>query len=131
MKEPEGSSTGSVLREGRYSNAGSTPGKKMSFKPRRQPHDHKHKKVFVEGNIKLSQDDRYAEFPMKLRMPFIEAQKVVEHFSLLPIKEGGKSLPVEEANEIPVNYTDLGGIISMAPNVSFEKKKPWGIPAEE
>ena len=117
---------GSAMRGGRFSAAGKTSGKKtqVNSKP---PHDHKHKREYVEGSAILShEDDRHTEFTMKLRGLLKEGQKVDPNLWIMPLKEGNKSPVITTPNEIPLNQTDLGSNVNVDAKAVFEKRRPWG-----
>ena len=88
--EPEGetaedTSTPSTTREGKF-----TPGRKAPvIKP---THDHKHKRIFIEGSTKLTNDQKHVKFTMKVQELYKEAQKVDETIVLNPIVFGGEMI---------------------------------------
>ena len=128
-EEEAAGSTPSVLRTGRFSNAGSTPGKKVAVQIRtKDPNrDHKFKDNFIEALVKLTDPKRrHVEFTMKCRGLHTEMQKVDEWVWLMPVKKGAKSPVIMLPSELSINQTDLGANISVADNSSFDKKKPWG-----
>ena len=121
--------TRSNLRSGKFSTAGSTPGRKatVAVKP---PHDHEHKRTFVEASRRLVEEDKRAEFPMAVRGLVKECQKVDPHFVMVPIKEGVETPVITTPSEIPLNYTDLGLNVRLSKNANFQKKRPWGAEGE-
>ena len=60
--------TASVLRAGRFTNAGHTPGKKARVQAKKPEHDHKFPNVFAEASIVLSWEDpkMHTEMVMKV-----------------------------------------------------------------
>ena len=128
-EEPPG--TPSSLRQGRWSSAGSTPGRKATTATTVPPHDHIHKRVFGEGSKILTGEDKHTELVMGLRMMLKEAQKVDPHFAIMPCEEEDKGPILAQPNEIPLNHTDLSANIRFPRNVSFKKKKPWGRGTED
>ena len=96
----------------------------MNPKP---PHDHKHKREYVEGSAILSnEDDRHTELTMKLRGLLKEGQKVDPHLIIMPLKEGKTSPVITTPNEVPINQTDLGSNVNVDSKAVFEKRRPWG-----
>ena len=53
-------------------------------------HDHKHKKIFIEGSIDLSDDQKHIKFTMKMQGLYEEAQKVDGTIIINPIASGAK-----------------------------------------
>ena len=122
-EDPIEETGGSSMRDGRF---GGTSGKKatVATKP---PHDHVHKREYVEGSVVLVQEgDRHTEFTMKLRGFLKEGQKVDEHLVIVPLKEGRTEPIINTPNEIPLNQTDLGTHVKVDPRATFEKRRPWG-----
>ena len=134
-KDPEGvgkiPSTPTSLRQGRFSTAGSTPGRKAATASKAPPHEHLHKRIFGEASKVLSAEDKHTEFTMGIRALLKEAQKVDKYFAIMPLDEKEEGPILVEPTEVPLNHTDLGANISFAPNVSFEKRKPWGKSKED
>lgn len=135
-EDPEGvgeepPSTPTSLRQGRYSTAGNTPGRKATIAPKLPPYDHLHKRIFGEASKVLSAEDKHSEFTMGIRNLMKEAQKVDKHFAIVPLDAGEEEPILVEPTGVPLNHTDLGANISFPPNVSFEKRKPWGKSKED
>ena len=133
-EDPDGEeppSTPTSLRQGRYSTAGNTPGRKATIAPKLPPHDHLHKRIFGEASKVLSAEDKHSEFTMGIRNLMKEAQKVDKHFAIMPLDAGEEEPILVEPTSVPLNHTDLGANISFPPNVSFEKRKPWGKSRED
>ena len=134
-EDPEGAgdppSTPTSLRQGRFSTAGNTPGRKASIAPKVPPHNHLHQRIFGEASKVLSAEDKHTEFTMGIRNLMKEAQKVDKYFAIVPLDERAEEPTLVEPTEVPLNHTDLGANISFAPNVSFEKRKPWGKSKED
>jgi len=94
--------------------------------PRLPPYDHGNKRIFGEASIVLSAEDKHTEFTMGIRLMLKEAQNVDKHFTIMPLDAGEEEPRLVEHTAVPLNHADLGANISFAPNVSFEKRKPWG-----
>ena len=120
----------SSLRSGRFSNAGSTPGRKakVGIALVDRNHDHKYKGVFLEGSLKLTnEDDRLTEFSMKVRGLYTEKLKVDPHVHILPAEAGATEPVLMQPNEISINHTEMGANISVPGNASFQKRKPYNM----
>ena len=107
-----------VRRTGRYSPRKST----FSF----EKYAHKFKREHATASAILSQDEKYNELTMKVRLLMGEGLKVDPTFVIEPAQEGDKTGKWEKPSDVPFNYTDLGAAIRVAENARFEKVKPWG-----
>ena len=112
------------MRYGKFTSGG----KVRVIKP---THNHKHKRIFIEGLTELSDDQKHIEFTMKMRGLYKEAQKVDGAICINPIASGAKGPVITKPNDIPLNHTDLGANAKVADNACFYKKKPWGRDKED
>ena len=76
----------SAMRSGKFTSGG----KVTVIKP---THDHKHKKIFIEGSTEFSDDQKHIGFIMKIRGLYKEAQKVDGTIIINPIASGKKKDP--------------------------------------
>jgi hypothetical protein len=124
-KETEGEGgKASTIKEGKFSGRKA----KVATKP---PHDHKHKRVYVEASRVLAETDKHTEFTMAIRSLLKEAQKVDEHFEIAMANEGKEGYSITQPHEVPLNHTDLGAYVKLPDNASFEKRRPWGMSAQD
>ena len=124
----------SSLKPGRFTNAGHTPGLKVTSKKVviKDLSEFKFQRVYAEASAVLTnEDDRYTELTMDIRLLIREAQKVDDGFIILPVVDGEEDPILATPNEVPLNQTDLQANIKLAANASFEKRRPWGKKANE
>ena len=100
----------------------------MAMKP---THDHKHKRIYVEASRVLSEADKHTEFTMAIRSLLREAHKVDAYFEIAPATEEKQEHSINQPHEVPLNHTDLGAYVKLPDNASFEKRRPWGMRAED
>ena len=57
--------------------------------------------------------------------------KMDKHVHILQVERGATEPVLTEPSEVVMNHNDLGANFSVAPNASFQKRKPWGMTWDE
>ena len=121
--------------QGRLSTA--SPAKKKTKRPatparsilRVPPHDHKYKRVILEGSVILTDDKPYQQFTSVLRKLMENALLVDQHFQIDPISEYSSRSSIRMCKDIPDNMTLLTEYIKINGNMSAFQKKRLFVPA--
>jgi hypothetical protein len=114
----------SALKQGRYTARPSTPA------PERM-HLHEHTRIIVEAAYKCEKDDdRFKSFLAALSSLLSYGQMVDEHFTINPVREGGRDKDWSDPNKLPTSMTALGAHLAITSS-SRVFEKPRGGPSKE
>ena len=114
----------SALKQGRYTARPSTPA------PERM-HLHEHTRIIVEAAYKCEKDDDcFKSFLTALSSLLSYGQMVDEHFTINPLREGGRDKDWSEPNKLPTSMTALGAHFAITSS-SHVFEKPRGGPSKE
>lgn len=127
--------TPSNLRKGKYATAakhlakeatGGTGRKKaVQVSPSSAPHDHKHKRVIIQGGVELDGEDTYGQFGRRIQSFLTNGQFIDPTLVINSVVQGAAD-DITRNKDVPGNMALLGKHVKISGgNKGFQPQKVW------